>query len=203
MILFRIFFNLFGMATRLLILPFHLILHNFFLVLVVVAILIIYFEFSGDGSSNVSHRAPSPPSASEANPPAKPGQIDPVRRYENGDSAFSTDLYASMTDAERQHYSQMFYSVMENVVDNTPYSWQAVNIAGTLTPGKRFYNQNGVECRRFKETLKVHSIEQSITGIGCDRGDGGWCKLKSNATPACGLSTKGSMGIMDSIRRLF
>jgi hypothetical protein len=54
--------------------------------------------------------------------------------------------------------------------------------------------------------LKVHRIQQTLSGTACDNGFGTWCKLKPNATPACGLggSTPGALdGVTNAIKNLF
>jgi len=180
-------------------------MHNMFLVIIIVALILVYSAFSGGGGAPAGNHPNviATPDARQANPAAAvPGQIDTVRKRENGDSAFATDLYASMSDPERAYYSMMFYSVMTNVADNTPYVWQNVNTAGSITPLRTFVTSEDITCRDFKETLKVHMIEQSLTGIACPQADGSWCKLKPNATPSCGLGGKHG-GILDAIKGLF
>ena len=203
----NIVLGLSGAALRLLLLPFRIVIRliarNIVLFLILVAVLLLYRSCSGSSvPMQVQPAAPSPPSAAQQNPAAKQGQISPVTRREDGDSSFATDLYASMTEPERNSYSQVFYSVMSNVADGTAFPWTNLNIAGTITPTRSFKNNSGVQCRAFAEVLKVHSIEQTISGTACDRGDGGWCKLKPNATPMCGLSN-GSVGIFDAIKGWF
>jgi surface antigen len=214
MFIFSIFFGLInlvlgaiGAALSLLLLPFRIVLklvvRNFVLFLILLGVLFLYRSCAtSSGPTMVQPSAPAPVSAAKKNPANNHGKIDTVRRREDGDSAFATDLYSSMTDPERNHYSQIFYSVMSNVADGDPFPWENINIAGVITPTRSFTNNNGKQCRSFREVLKVHAIEQTITGTACDRGDGGWCKLKPNATPACGLST-GSGGILDRIKGWF
>ena len=214
MFIFSIFFGLInlllsalGAVLGLLLLPFRIVLklivRNFVLFLILVGVLLLYRSCSTSSAPKmVQPAAPSAPSAAKQNPAAKPGIVEPVRRREDGDSDFATDLYASMNDAERRYYSTIFYSTMNNVADGTPFVWTNANMTGTITPSRSFANNNGKPCRMFTEVLKVHAIEQNISGTACDRGDGGWCKLKPNATPACGLST-GYGGIFDAIKGLF
>lgn len=191
-----------GVPLAVLMIPVRIIMHNFVLIFIIVATILIYraFEHSNGPDRMIQ---PAAPSAKEANPAGKPGQVDPVSRHENGDSAFATDLYASMTDAERRYYSTMFYSVMDNVPDGSAHVWQAVNIAGNLTPTQSFQNNDGRTCRRFKEVLKVHRVEQTLSGIACERVEGGWCKLRVGATPACGLSSSHGGGVLDVLKGLF
>lgn len=201
MVIFRIFFNLLHMIIRVVFLPLQILMHNFFLVIILVAVIIIYHAFSTNpGPSPMIQPAPDP---RVANPAAAPGMVEPVRRREDGDSAFATDLYASMSDPERNYYSNIFYTAMESTADNTPYVWNQGNIAGTITPTRTFTNNNGYSCRNFKEVLKVHAIEQTLSGVACPRPEGGWCKLKPNATPSCGLHTNGGGGLLGAIKGLF
>lgn len=127
--------------------------------------------------------------------------VEPVLKRENGDSAFATDLYATMTDPERAFYSKLFYWLLAKQPSGQTYEWDAENIAGAFTPTDTFQNKLGNTCRHFRERLKVHTIEQNLTGIACQQPNGSWCKLKANATPACGLGRK--PGMLDSIKGLF
>ncbi len=132
--------------------------------------------------------------------------VEAVRKTEDGDSNFSTDLYALMTQPERQQYSRNFYWAMSTMADMQTHQWAHYNIAGSLRPSDTFTNNSGVRCRHFNEVLKVHHIQQTISGTACELRGGAWCKLKPNATAACNLSG-GSTGIMNglqnSLRNLF
>ena len=137
--------------------------------------------------------------------PQAPVKIDPVLKVEDGNSAFASDLYKAMTDAERAYYSQLFFWVMGNITDGKPYVWNYGNINGAMTPLSTFQNKRGGTCRKFKETLKVHTVQQTLDGTACYQGGNSWCKLKVNATPACGLGGKDSTfdGIQRSLKNLF
>ncbi|MDX2095536.1 MAG: hypothetical protein SFW64_06330, partial [Alphaproteobacteria bacterium] len=117
----------------------------------------------------------------------------------------ATDTYTMMTDPERAAYSRAFYAVMNTVVDGEAGNWDFHNIQGSIRPVRSFANSNGTRCRTFTEVLKVHHIQQTISGTACDNGGGSWCKLKVNATPRCGLGhTPGAFdGIANAIGRLF
>ena len=132
-------------------------------------------------------------------------RIDPVLQVEDGNSAFASDLYKAMTQAERAYYSQLFFWVMNSIVDGKSYVWNQGNINGTFTPTATFQNKLGSTCRKFKETLKVHTVQQTLDGTACYQGNNSWCKLKVNATPACGLGGKASTfeGIERSLKNLF
>lgn len=216
---FRIAINLLRLGLRLLWLPIHLILHHLFLTFVIVAVILILAMCQ----SKKEERAPSilpratPPSLSVApqlqgaqvQPRTKKGQapvrIDPVLKVEDGNSAFASDLYAAMTDAERAYYSQLFFWAMNTLADRQSYAWANVNTHGEITPLNSFNNKVGHRCRSFKETLKVHTVQQALSGIACDNGGGTWCKLKGNATPMCGLGGRESTfeGIKRSLRNMF
>lgn len=128
--------------------------------------------------------------------------VQPVAKREDGDSAFATDLYAIMAEPERITYSQNYYWAMSNLQDGQVHSWTGGNIHGAIRAIDTFTNNTGGRCRHFSEILKVHTIEQTITGTACAQETGGWCKLKPNATPACGLSGY-QPGFFDSIMNLF
>lgn len=206
MILFRILFNLFGMATSLLWLPILFLSRHLFLVIIVVVAFIIYAQFKdATPPAQVTPAAmpvEQPRAQRQASQPSS-GQVlvEAVRKRENGDSAFATDLYAQMTDPERAYYSQIFFWAMTNLPTGQSQPWVNGNTNGSFTPTKTFTNNSGSTCRNFAETLKVRSTEQSLSGIACVKADGSWCKLKPNATPACGLG--GKRGFWDSIKEMF
>ena len=110
--------------------------------------------------------------------------------FKDGDSSFATDLYATMSDEERAYYSSIYFWAMTNLPDGQSHSWNNINIAGTIRPNDTFTNKMGESCRHFSEVLKVHTIQQTLSGTACQRGAGAWCKLKPNATPSCGLGGK-------------
>jgi hypothetical protein len=126
----------------------------------------------------------------------------PIMKREDGDSSFSTDLYATMTVEERNFYSAHYYWAMSNLADGATHHWKGGNIHGSLRANDTFTNNSGVRCRHFSEVLKVHTVEQTISGTACEQGGGSWCKLKPNATPRCGLGGY-SPGLMDSIKKIF
>ena len=169
--------------------PVGLITRNLFLVIIIGVVLVIYIIFkTSDGKLENITPSPAPVVQMQEGPAnGKAPVIDPVLKQENGDSAFATDLYATMTTPERAYYSTIFFWAMANLPNGQSHSWNNGNIAGTLRPNDTFKNNSGVTCRRFSEALKVHTIQQTLTGIACDSGGGTWCKLKPNATPSCGL----------------
>lgn len=217
---FRIAFNLFRLAVRLVLgaawIPIHLVTRHLFATFIIVAAVIVLAMCKGKQEEKAENAlpkstapavtvAPQLQGAKVANKKAAPVRIDPVLKVEDGNSAFSKDLYAAMTDAERTYYSQLFYWVMNTMLDGKAYNWAQGNIHGTLEPTKTFDNRLGGTCRNFKETLKVHTVQQTMTGIACYQGNGTWCKLKANATPMCGLGGKASTteSIKRSLQNLF
>lgn len=123
--------------------------------------------------------------------PKDPGAVQPVLLYQNGNSAFSDDLLPKMNKEELRFYSMVFYQVMSKTKDGQSQAWQFVNVHGTLTPSGSFRNNLGQTCRHFRETLKVHQTQQTISGKACQQKGGGWCKLRIESTPACDLGRKG------------
>ncbi len=208
--IFRIIFNLFrlslGLFTRLLWLPVILITRNLFLVILLVIAVLIYRYFAAGESPREVTPAPvsqpasaiTTPSSGQANQPVR---VDPIMRNENGDSAFATDLYAAMSEEERALYSQHFFYAMSHMPNGQSHGWNGGNIEGVLTPNNRFTNSYGTVCRQFSERWKVHAIQQTLTGTACQKPGGGWCKLRPNATPACGLG--GKPGFWQQIKNLF
>lgn len=209
MVIFRIFFNLFRMVSRLgfnlLWLPVFILTRHLFLTLILVAIFVLYLFFSSDDQVTRSRGNTNPATMVETAEGRKIQVATPVRRVENGDSAFTNDIYSQMTREEQQQYSQVFFQIMATLADGQTHGWSGLDIGGRITVNHSFTNNNGARCRMFSEVLKVHAVQQNISGMACEAGGGRWCKLRSNATPACGLGNK--PGILDSIsgswRRLF
>lgn len=188
----RIAFGVFSLFLTVITVPLRFLIHNIWLLAILVVAAFIFYAFERQGPP-----AQLTPAATTAQPQAAAkGQkqiiIEPVLKREDGDSAFATDLYASMTDVERGTYSTYFFWAMSNQPSGKTVSWNGGNINGEFTPTDTFQNSRGAMCRHFKEMLKVHSVQQNISGIACEAGNGTWCKLKPNATPACYLGHKPS-----------
>lgn len=209
MVIFRIIFNLsrllVSLAIRLLWLPILLVKRYFFLVILLVIAIAIYAQFDeAEQPAQLTPAAavpeqPRTPDPRDAKAPAV--LIESVSKREDGDSAFSTDLYRLMDDQQRAYYSQFFFWAMSNLRDGQSHAWANGNTNGNFTPARTFQNASGVTCRAFQETLKVRHIEQTLTGLACARPNGSWCKLKANATPACGLG--GKVGFWETLKGWF
>ena len=72
-----------------------------------------------------------------------------------------------MTDPEKASYSTNFYYAMSHTANGEVHNWNNYNIAGAIRPLDDVVNREGVRCRHFTETLKVHAIQQIITGAAC------------------------------------
>lgn len=203
MVIFRIFFNLMRLALRLFWLPVFLLSRNLFLVILLVVGVVIYLQFQDAEQPAQLTPASADPVVQSQPQPVSSGQIlvEVVRKREDGNSAFAADLYSLMNDQERAYYSQLFFWAMTNLPTGQPHAWVNGNMNGMFTPTRTFTNASGTTCRNFSEVLKVRSIEQTLAGIACQKPGGSWCKLKANATPACGLS--GERGLWDSLKDLF
>jgi surface antigen len=201
MVIFRIFSNLFGLVMRmgfnLLWLPVFLLTRNLFLTIMLVLGFMGYLYFTSDDVATRERKNANPATIVVDAKGNKVQVATPVRTVENGDSAFTNDLYAQMTEVERVQYSQHFFHAMNNVADGQNYAWAELDIGGSINPGNSFKNNSGEPCRMFSEALKVHAVQQNITGMACSNGNGTWCKLSTTATPACGLGRAPSF--MDSI----
>lgn len=204
--LLRVAFGLLGISAHILILPVKFFARHTVLCIILGAILILYLALKKDPHA-VDDLKPKPASERQAKnlPKGAVPAVQPVTKLEDGDSVFATDTYAIMSDQERAMYSQNFYTIMSTVPDNEAKSWDFYNIQGSLRPIKTFNNNAGRLCRSFTETLKVHEVQQSISGTACDNGGGTWCKLKPNATPQCGLGHQGGAfdGLTGAIKSLF
>lgn len=197
-------FGLLGISTRILLIPLKIFARHTVACIVIAGIVILYFAMKNDPRP-LNELKPAPAESRTRGQKGAPPVIELVSKYENGDSTFSTDLYANMTEIERKQYSQVFYAVMRGIPDGQEHIWNFYNIHGTLRPSRTFRTKSGLVCRDFTEVLKVHKIQQNLSGIACDNGGGAWCKLKPNATPACGLGYNPGFveGIGNSIKRLF
>lgn len=204
--LIRIAFGLLGISTHILMLPVKIFARHTVACLIIAAILILYLALKKDPHA-VDELKPKPAAERQAKniPKGAIPVVQPVTKVEDGDSVFATDTYAIMSDQERAMYSHHFYTIMSTVPDGEAKSWEFYNIQGSLRPIKTFKNNVDRVCRTFTETLKVHNIQQSISGTACDNGEATWCKLKPNATPQCGLGRKGSSfdGLGNAIKSLF
>lgn len=200
MIIFRMLFNLFGILMRLcvglLAFPLFLITRHSFLLVIVGGLIFLYFFMSND-DQNVRSTENQNQATMVRDTKGNLVQVaTPVARVEDGNSAFANDVYKQMTEQERAYYSNIYFWVMSNVADGQTHSWSNVDIAGSIRPDKSFVNKNGEKCRYFAEVLKVHAVQQNISGLACQNGPT-WCKLRPNATPACGLGQ--NPGMLDSL----
>lgn len=194
--------------TGILLFPLKIFARHTIACLIIAAALILYFALKRDphAADGLKPQMATKPSATgPSSPKGAPPIIEPVSKREDGDSAFATDAYALMNEQERGHYSANFYKIMSSTPDGRADSWSYYNIHGTLRPTHSFKNNSGTVCRSFSEVLKVHHLQQTISGTACDNGGGTWCKLKPNATPACGLGhSPGALeGISNAIGNLF
>lgn len=213
--LLSLFFSLFGItlsaSSHIIAIPLVILRKNLFWVGLIVLSLVIYFYFKHDSeprqqSAPAIGTIPSELQPAQGTPQqtkSTSGQIlvEAVRKREDGNSAFAADLYTMMNDEQRAYYSQFFFWAMTNLQDGQTHPWANGNTNGSFTLTSTFRNSSGTTCRRFHETLKVRSIEQNLDGIGCIKSNGSWCKLKANATPACGLG--GNRGFWDSLKDMF
>lgn len=204
--LLRMFFGLFGISTQILLFPLKIFARHTVLCIVLIVIAILYFSLKSDPHA-IDQLKPANPQDRQAKPGAKnaPPVVEPVSKFEDGDSAFATDTYNTMTDIERQKYSMEFYKAMSTVKDDQETKWSYYNINGSFKLGRTFKNGNDDVCRTFSEVLKVHRVQQTLSGTACDNGGGTWCKLKPNATPQCGLSSEpsGFDAFSNSLKKLF
>ena len=205
--LLRILFGLLGISTHILMMPLKFFARHTILCIVLIVVLILYLALKKDPHA-VDDLKPKPAAERQTKnlPKGAMPVVQQVTKTEDGNSAFSTDTYAIMSDQERAMYSQNFYTIMSTVPDGEAKNWDFYNIQGSLRPVKTFNNNVGRVCRSFTETLKVHNIlQQDITGIACDNGEHTWCKLKANATPDCGLSQPPGAfdGLTGAIKNLF
>lgn len=208
MVIFRIIFNLsrilIGLFLRVAWLPLLLIKRHLFIVILIVLGFVIYAQFNDSKTPTqlTPGTAAQPQQRSAQAPRQAPQPVEAVRTREDGNSAFATDLYALMDDEQRGYYSQFFFWAMNHLPDGQTQGWANGNTEGSFTVTRTFLNASGASCRNFTEVLKVRHIEQTLSGVACPRGaDGGWCKLKPNATAACGLG--GKPGFWDSLKNLF
>lgn len=181
--------SLVGITSAILLTPLKFVVRNPLLTLALIAGLIVYLASSDTNNRNALRPIPVDKQAKEP-PKGQPPVIQAIEKYEDGNSVFATDVYQTMADSERAQYSRVFYGVMSRVPDGKSHVWTYYNIHGSLTPTETFKNNTGEVCRKFTEVLKVHTIQQTISGTACDNGGGTWCKLRVNATPACGLGGK-------------
>jgi|GEM_PF-1873079 len=227
MILLRIFVNLYFKSQRYMLYPLALLRRHAFTLVMLAGVVYVFTLFTeNDTPKTVQYKrgagaVAEPPTNQSAHTatttststPAAPKipqnvKIDFVKKVEDGNSIFNSDLLDAMTKEEILNYSQVFYWAMDNLADGTAHDWSFYNTHGSITPLSSFENSRGQSCRRYKESLKVHEIQQNITGVACPQPEGGWCKLRNNSTPICGLGRKPGIGswwqdVQFSIENLF
>ncbi len=204
-VLIRMGMGLLGISTHVLLIPLKIFARHTVLCLVIIAIAILYFALKKDPHA-VDNLKPKEKTERQAKAPKGPVPlVEPVTIREDGDSAFATDTYALMSEPERTNYSKNFYNILATTPDGEARSWDYYNIQGSLRPLKTFTNSSGAVCRTFTEVLKVHQIQQTISGTACQNVGASWCKLKPNATPQCGLGHKPGAfdGLGNAIKGLF
>ncbi|MFZ4542136.1 MAG: hypothetical protein ACOYNL_10145 [Rickettsiales bacterium] len=206
-ILLRALFGLLGGISHLLILPVKIFARHPIHCSIVIAALVLFFALKKDPrpiNDLKANLAADKQAATKSGPKGAAPLIEPVTKIEDGDSAFATDTYVTMTDLERAAYSKAFYDTMSSKPDGEAFSWTYYNIKGSLRPTRTFHNSKGIVCRDFNEVLKVHQVQQTVTGIACDNGARTWCKLKSTATPECGLGYNPNFfqGVGDSVKKI-
>lgn len=197
MVVFYIIRNLFRILLATVLLPVIFFVRKFASIIVMVILGVLLWQCMMDQPSK---------KAAPTGPDGKPVvYIEPVRIEEDGNSTFATDMIKKMREDERITYSQHFYWAMNQGAKGQKYTWNQHNIAGEITITDSFTNKTGTACKRFNEVLKVHEVRQTLSGLACARGDGSWCKLRRNATPACGLGQEPSFfdSIGNKLNRLF
>lgn len=186
------FIKLIEKIVRALSYPLSLFFKRIFGFFILFCIGFVIYSFMGGSGDDASHNTPAKKPRANKNAPVPP-PIDPVKKVESGNSAFSEDLLLHMNKEEITYYSRVLYWVMDYKPDGETHEWQFQNIHGSITPVSRFTNGFGEDCRNFHEVLKVHTIQQDIRGVACQKpGEAsGWCKLRPNSTPACALGKNG------------
>jgi surface antigen len=163
--------RLIGLPVAMLLLPFRMILRLFarhtILALLILGAIFLVFQFRHNTTQLPQLTPAKSAPKNTANVP--PTLIEAVLKNEDGDSSFATDLYALMTEPERGQYSKNFYYAMNSMKDAQVHQWASYNVAGSLRPNDTFANKSGERCRHFNEVLKVHSIQQTISGTACER----------------------------------
>ncbi len=194
--------GLVGISTRIFLFPLKFFARNTMLCLLLIGAFILYQALKSNPNV-INEMKPLPQDKqAKALPKGALPLIDQPTKFEDGNSRFATDVYKTMTDEERENYSRVYYAVMSGVEDGKPWTWSYYNINGVITPTQTFRNNSGEICRKFTETLKVHKVQQTLSGTACDNGGGSWCKLKVNATPSCGLGGGGG-GFFNSLGSAF
>jgi surface antigen len=194
MVVFRIIRNLLRLLLAGLLLPLVLFLRRYSSLIILVLIAVILFKCMG---GNIGGQKPAPKE--------KLIVVDVVSVEEDGNSRFATDLIQKMHKGERVLYSKHLYWALNKGAAGQQYEWSDGNIAGKIIIVSDFKSKTGARCKKFKETLKVHEIRQTLDAQACRRADGSWCKLRANSTPACGLGKQPGMfnAIQGGLKNLF
>lgn len=197
MIVLRILINLYFILNRAMLGPMVWIKKNGFSFAVLAVLAYLFVSLSDDESVNTAKKPTVKAPATTYS-----SVVQQAIRFEDGNSVFSEDLLPKMNHDEIAHYSRVFFWVLENLPNKKTHNWNFFNIHGSITPTSRFKNNFGHVCRHFSEILKVHDVQQEISGIACQKPGGGWCKLRSNSTPACNIHRKPGLGSwIDDVQR--
>jgi hypothetical protein len=201
--LIRLISSLIRFTLAIVLLPLRMLSRNF--VGTIILFGLIYFLWP---KSEGTQPTQAPPSKGQVQRDAKSQptpRVDPISKRQDGNSRFSDDVLSKMNPAELRHYSSAFFWVMRYQDEGIPHRWAFYNVKGTITPFGRFKNSFGHECRKFQEIIKVHEIQQNFDGLACERTDGGWCRLRNDSTPLCGIgeNTPALQGLGEKLKSLF
>ncbi len=99
---------------------------------------------------------------------------------------------ATLSDAEKAYYIQVFDYTMDNIQDGIDYEWESHNGKGLLTPVTTYVSKSRSTCRHYTEEFSVGGKDGTSEGITCKRdGKSGWCRLKSGDAETCAMEKPG------------
>lgn len=119
-----------------------------------------------------------------------------VGKVEDGTSVFNVSIGKSMQGNDYPLYASHFRYAMTHFPADRYYKWMIrPTFYGYFKAEQPFKAKSGVMCRRFEEVTSYNKVNQRFKGVACQRGDGGWCKLRGTSTLSCGIGTSSTTSI--------
>lgn len=86
------------------------------------------------------------------------------------------DPVSKLTDADWKLESQAFLKAVEEMPDGSAATWQnpETGNSGAIVPLERFEGENGMACRKIRETFKSSMYESAYTVTVCRNADNEW-----------------------------
>ncbi len=87
-----------------------------------------------------------------------------------------SELGRSMDEQDRLYAQQTEQQAFETGASGRDYSWRNPDSgpSGTVRPNKAYYDDGGVPCRDFTQTINIDGRSETAAGVACRNPDGTW-----------------------------